>query len=523
MSKQVDERVVTMQFDNRQFEDNVKTSMSTIDKLKKALNFEKAGEGLEKVKDSINLNKINITGLSGAIDQVNAKFSALQVIGVTALSNITNQAMSMSKKMISALTINPVKDGLKEYETQMNAVQTILANTQKEGTNVKIVNKALDELNAYADKTIYNFTEMTRNIGTFTAAGVKLDTSVSAIKGIANLAAISGSTSQQASTAMYQLSQALASGTVKLMDWNSVVNAGMGGQVFQDALENMKDVSLKAVGAMALMGLVVAELAGVLFVIQKLDINPSMNTVLALSTLLIAMSASLAIVAVVGTACPGAIAGILDLLAFITAVGLITAGIGALNEACQGDLATFVNSSIPILQDMGEGIGNFVGGLVGGVVAGAIDSLAGIGTTLSTFMDNLQPFIAKVSAIEPDSMAGGEALAKMLLTLTAANLISGLSRFLGVKDLGNLGTQMENFADSICKFDQKLKDHGGIDKNLVEQAGYAGETMAKLQKGLYGTGGLKQGILGEKDLSDFQLNRLKRRKRDRFRHEEQVK
>lgn len=268
-------------------------------------------------------------------------------------------------------------------------------------------------------------------------------------------------------------------------------------------LGSTKDVSLKAVGAMALMGLVVAELAGVLFVIQKLDINPSMNTVLALSTLLIAMSASLAIVAVVGTACPGAIAGILDLLAFITAVGLITAGIGALNEACQGDLATFVNSSIPILQDMGEGIGNFVGGLVGGVVAGAIDSLAGIGTTLSTFMDNLQPFIAKVSAIEPDSMAGGEALAKMLLTLTAANLISGLSRFLGVKDLGNLGTQMENFADSICKFDQKLKDHGGIDKNLVEQAGYAGETMAKLQKGLYGTGGLKQGILGEKDLSDF--------------------
>nr|WP_254242898.1 tape measure protein [Holdemanella porci] len=118
----------------------------------------------------------------------------------------------------------------------MNAVQTILANTQKEGTNVKIVNSALDELNHYADKTIYNFTEMTRNIGTFTAAGVKLNASVSAIKGIANLAAVSGSTSQQASTAMYQLSQALASGTIRLMDWNSVVNAGMGGQVFQDAL-----------------------------------------------------------------------------------------------------------------------------------------------------------------------------------------------------------------------------------------------------------------------------------------------
>lgn len=268
-------------------------------------------------------------------------------------------------------------------------------------------------------------------------------------------------------------------------------------------LGNTKDVSLKAVGAMALMGLVVAELAGVLFVIQKLDINPSMNTVLALSTLLIAMSASLAIVAVVGTACPGAIAGILDLLAFITAVGLITAGIGALNEACQGDLATFVNSSIPILQDMGEGIGNFVGGLVGGVVAGAIDSLAGIGTTLSTFMDNLQPFIAKVSAIEPDSMAGGEALAKMLLTLTAAELVSGLSKFLGVKDLGNLGSQLSDFGDAIIAFSDKLNNSDGINDKAVQKAAKAGEMMAKLQNSLYGTGGLKQDIFGEKDLGDF--------------------
>ena len=122
-------------------------------------------------------------------------------------------------------------------QTQINAVQTILANTSSKGTTLDQVNHALDELNHYADMTIYNFTEMTRNIGMFTAAGVDLDTSVAAIKGIANLAAVSGSNSQQESTAMYQLSQALAAGTVKLQDWNSVVNAGMGGQVFQDALK----------------------------------------------------------------------------------------------------------------------------------------------------------------------------------------------------------------------------------------------------------------------------------------------
>ena len=234
MSKTVDERVVEMRFDNKNFESNVATSMSTLEKFKQKLKFDGATKGLEDINSAS--KRVNMSGLGSSVDAVSAKFSALQVMGVTALANITNSAVNAGKKMVSALTIEPVKSGFAEYETQMNAVQTILANTQKEGTNVTIVNKALDELNAYADKTIYNFTEMTRNIGTFTAAGVKLDTSVNAIKGIANLAAVSGSTSQQASTAMYQLSQALAAGKVQLTDWNSVVNAGMGGQVFQDAL-----------------------------------------------------------------------------------------------------------------------------------------------------------------------------------------------------------------------------------------------------------------------------------------------
>lgn len=235
MSKTIDERVVQMQFDNRQFEQNVKTSMSTIDKLKKSLNFTGAAKSLESVDTAA--KKVNMSGLSSAVDAVQVKFSSLQVIAVTALSNITNSAINAGKRIVSALTIDPITTGFQEYETQINAVQTILANTQSKGSTLTDVNKALNELNKYADMTIYNFTEMTRNIGTFTAAGVDLERSVSSIKGIANLAAVSGSTAQQASTAMYQLSQALAAGKVSLMDWNSVVNAGMGGEVFQTALK----------------------------------------------------------------------------------------------------------------------------------------------------------------------------------------------------------------------------------------------------------------------------------------------
>lgn len=234
MSRTIDERIVEMRFDNRQFEQNVQTSLSTLDKLKRGLDLDNAAKSLDGLGDAAKRCDMSVLGKS--VETVQAKFSAFQVVAMTTLSNITNSAVNTGKRLVSALTIDPIKTGFQEYETQIGAVQTILANTQHEGTNLQQVNRALDELNTYADKTIYNFTEMTRNIGTFTAAGVNLRTSVDSIKGIANLAAISGSTSQQASTVMYQLSQALAAGKVSLMDWNSVVNAGMGGKVFQDAL-----------------------------------------------------------------------------------------------------------------------------------------------------------------------------------------------------------------------------------------------------------------------------------------------
>lgn len=242
MSTTVDERVVEMRFDNKRFEQNIQTSLSSLDKLKKSLNLEGAAKGLETVNDAANKCSGNMSPLSNAVETVRVRFSALEVMAITALQNITNSALAAGKNLVSAFTIDPIKTGFEEYETQINAVQTILANTSSKGTTLDQVNNALDELNHYADMTIYNFTEMTRNIGTFTAAGVDLDTSVAAIKGIANLAAVSGSNSQQASTAMYQLSQALAAGTVKLQDWNSVVNAGMGGQVFQDALKETAKV-----------------------------------------------------------------------------------------------------------------------------------------------------------------------------------------------------------------------------------------------------------------------------------------
>lgn len=236
MSQTIDSKVVEAKFDNKQFESGVSETMSSLEKLKNGLKLTGATKGLEDVGSAA--GKLSLNPLSSAVDNVKNGFSALSVVAVTALATIAHAAVTTAGKVLNSFSFGPLKSGLEEYETNLNSIQTILSNTQWENAKLPQVNKALQELNNYSDKTIYNFSEMARNVGTFTAAGVKLDTSVAAIKGIANLAAVSGSNSQQASTAMYQLSQALSTGTVKLMDWNSVVNAGMGGKVFQDALKD---------------------------------------------------------------------------------------------------------------------------------------------------------------------------------------------------------------------------------------------------------------------------------------------
>ena len=243
MSTTVDSRVVEMRFDNKQFESNVQTSMSTIDKLKQKLNLSGAAKGLDNL-DKASKN-VDMNGLSRGVESVTAKFSALQVMGMTALANITNSAVNLGKRMVSALTTTPITDGLKEYELQINSVQTIMANT---GENVKTVNAALDELNNYADLTIYNFAEMTQNAGTFTAALGKgsLDKAMISIKGIGNWAAYAGANASDMSRATFQLGQALAQGSVRLQDWMSIEHtSGMAGQNFQNAFkETAKSVGI---------------------------------------------------------------------------------------------------------------------------------------------------------------------------------------------------------------------------------------------------------------------------------------
>ena len=230
----IDDKVVAMSFESSKFESGVNKTLSSLDKLKAALHFPNAGKGLTDIDAAA--KRVNLGHISQGVEGIKKALESLRLIAIGVFAQLTTQAVRAGGRLLKAFTLDPLKAGFQEYSTNLNAVQTILANTQAAGVGLKEVNATLKELNEYSDKTIYNFGQMARNIGTFTAAGVELKTATASIKGIANLAALSGSNADQASTAMYQLSQAIAAGSVKLQDWNSVVNAGMGGTVFQRAL-----------------------------------------------------------------------------------------------------------------------------------------------------------------------------------------------------------------------------------------------------------------------------------------------
>lgn len=237
MSGTVDDEVVRMRFDSTAFERGVSSTLGLLDKLKQSLSFGNAGKGFDDLESKA--NKFNLSGMNNQVDESARHWDLWHSAALIAFATVVHQATLAGERVVKAFTLDPVTAGFHNYETQINAVQTILANTGLKGAaGLDQVNKALGQLNDYANQTVYNFSDMAKNIGTFTAAGVQLQPATNAIKGIANLAALSGSTADQASTAMYQLSQAIAANKVGLQDWNSVVNAGMGGKVFQQALFN---------------------------------------------------------------------------------------------------------------------------------------------------------------------------------------------------------------------------------------------------------------------------------------------
>lgn len=272
MSNDVDNKVVTMTFDNAKFAAKMEETIRGLEKLNQSLKMVEGVKGMADVQKQVNSFKMD--GVSKTVAEAQGamgKFNAGPVVNAVAdaqgavnkfdASNMGDQADKISAKWVAmaagifavvnglvtqiggklssigqGFTLGPLKDGFSEYETNIGAIQTILANTDRFGTKLPEVTANLDELNEYSDKTIYNFGEMVKNIGLFTNAGIRVGDATSMIKGFSNAAAASGTTAEGAAGAAYQLSQALSNGTIRLMDWRSLTNVGMGNKNMQQGI-----------------------------------------------------------------------------------------------------------------------------------------------------------------------------------------------------------------------------------------------------------------------------------------------
>ncbi len=228
MSATVEERVVQMEFDNRGFERGIQTSMRSLDRLDKSLELKNGTKGFEAVGRAA--DGLQFDGLNAGIYAVQQRFSALEVVAVTALQRITNMAMNAGERLVKSLSVDQISAGFEKFGSKTTSVATLVA----QGNALETVNDQLDRLNWFTDETSYNFTDMVSNIAKFTASGKGLEESVTAMEGIANWAALSGQNAATASRAMYQLSQAMGAGVMRKEDYKSIQNASMDTDEFRE-------------------------------------------------------------------------------------------------------------------------------------------------------------------------------------------------------------------------------------------------------------------------------------------------
>lgn len=222
MSQEVDERVVEMRFDNAQFEKNVHQTMQSLEQLNDSLRLDGAEKGFEKISDAS--AKVDFDEMQGALDNLSGKFSAVEVMGVAALSHITRQAVDTGERLVKSLSLDQVTSGWNKYAKKTASVQTIMNAT---GKSIAKVNGYLEKLMWFSDETSYGFTDMTQSLGQLTASGGNIEKVIPMIMGMANATAYAGKGASEFSRVIYNLNQSYSQGYLSLMDWKSVELAGV--------------------------------------------------------------------------------------------------------------------------------------------------------------------------------------------------------------------------------------------------------------------------------------------------------
>lgn len=225
MSRTVDDRIVQMTFENRDFEKNANTTLGTLDKLGKALKFDGVSsslKGLQRTADALDFGIV-----TDGLQKVSVKFNALTTIGISALNRLTEKAVDAGVKLVKSLSIDQITKSWSKYDELIASEQSIMSAVSnkinpltKELYNIEDITELIGKLQWYSDETSYSVTQMTNAVSQFTASGVDLNTAIDAIMGISNAAAASGVSTQKAEHAFIGFSKAIGQGYLSLGVWN---------------------------------------------------------------------------------------------------------------------------------------------------------------------------------------------------------------------------------------------------------------------------------------------------------------
>lgn len=235
--------------------------------------------------------------------------------------------------------------------------------------------------------------------------------------------------------------------------------------------------------------------SGVVEALKKIDKETLIKGIAAVGILAALMTA----LAATALLAPAAMIGVFAMGAIVTELAFVLATLGGLAQI--PGLEWFISQGGNLLQKIGTAIGQFIGGLIGGISKGIASSLPEIATDLSKFMVNLTPFIVGAKMIDASVLENVGTLAKVILLLTAADIVNGITSFISG------GSSLAGFAEQLVPFGEGMKKYAaavsGINASDIQASANAAKYISDVANAIPKSGGLAQLIFGGNDLGDF--------------------
>ncbi|MBP5597062.1 MAG: hypothetical protein J6Y02_16885, partial [Pseudobutyrivibrio sp.] len=189
MPNSVDNRVVEMRFDNKQFEKNIHQSMQSLQKLDKTLDMTDSTKKFKKFENTV--NNADFSKMEKSLQFIEYRLSALGMTSAKVINTITDKIGGGISKLYN-MSFGQIKSGGMARALKLEHANFMLDGILKDAEKVKdIMDNAVSPA---VDGTAYGLDAAANAASQFVASGIEdIDKLKTALTGISGVAAMSGS------------------------------------------------------------------------------------------------------------------------------------------------------------------------------------------------------------------------------------------------------------------------------------------------------------------------------------------